>query len=469
MLERVIRFSIEHRFLILLLTVVLAGIGVYSMQRLPVDAVPDITNQQVQINTLAPALSPIDIERQVTFPIETALAGIAGLEYTRSISRNGFSQVTAVFRDNVDIYFARQQVNERLSQARESLPPDAEPMMGAISTGLGEVYMWTVEFAHANERSGVANGDPGWQRDGTYRTPEGRQLTTDLERAAYLRTVQDWIIRPQLKNVEGVAGVDAIGGYVKQYHVQPDPMQLVSYGLTFQDIIDALERNNVSTGAGYIERKGEAYLVRADGRITTAEEIASIVIGSRHGTPLYIRDVATVGVGPELRTGAASENGAEVVVGTALMLVGANSRTVAAAVDAKMQDIRRTLPPDVQVKTVLNRSKLVNATIWTVEKNLAEGALLVIVVLFLLLGNIRAALIAALAIPLSMLMTATGMIKGRHQRQPDEPRGHRFRPHRRRRGDHRRELPASFGGAPARSGAHPDALRKAPRGLGGHP
>jgi cobalt-zinc-cadmium resistance protein CzcA len=411
MLERVIRFSIEHRFLILLLVIVLAGLGVYAMQRLPIDAVPDITNKQVQINTLVPALSPIDIERQVTFPIETALAGISGLEYTRSLSRNGFSQVTAVFRDHVDIYFARQQVNERLSQARESLPSDAEPAMGPISTGLGEVYMWTVEYAHPDERRAAAEDAPGWQHDGSYRTPEGQRLANDLEQAAYLRTVQDWIIRPQLKNVEGVAGVDAIGGYVKQYHVQPDPMKLVSYGLTFQDIIEALERNNVSTGAGYIERKGEAYLVRADGRITNEGEIAGIVIGSRHGTPIYIRDVATVGVGPELRTGAASENGQEVVVGTALMLVGANSRTVAAAVDAKMQDIRKSLPPDVQIKTVLNRSKLVNATIKTVEKNLAEGALLVIIVLFLLLGNIRAALITAFAIPLSMLMTATGMVQ----------------------------------------------------------
>jgi heavy metal efflux system protein len=212
MLERVIRFSIEHRFLILLLTIVLAGLGVYAMQRLPIDAVPDITNKQVQINTLAPALSPIDIERQVTFPIETALAGIAGLEYTRSISRNGFSQVTAVFRDNVDIYFARQQVNERLSQARESLPPGAEPRMGPISTGLGEIYMWTVEYVPPNERRAAADGAPGRQRDGSYRTPEGQRLTNDLERAAYLRTVEDWIIRPQLKNVEGVAGVDAIGG-----------------------------------------------------------------------------------------------------------------------------------------------------------------------------------------------------------------------------------------------------------------
>src|SRR4029453_9883438 len=351
MLERLIRFAIEHRMLIVLLTMAAAGLGVYTLQRLPIDAVPDITNKQVQINTEAVALSPVEIEKQVTFPIETALAGIPGLESTRSISRNGFSQVTAVFRDNVDIYFARQQVNERLTEARESLPPGAEPIMGPISTGLGEVYMWTVEYV-PRQTVTITDGMPGWQSDGTYLTPEKQRLTTPLARATYLRTVQDWIIRPQLKNIEGVAGVDAIGGYVKQYHVQPDPMQLVAYGLTFQNIIEALERNNVSTGAGYIEYKGEAYVVRADGRIANEEQIASIVVGTRQGTPIYIRDVATVGLGRELRTGGASENGAEVVWGTALMLLGENSRTVAAAVDAKMPDIRKTLPPHVQVKTV---------------------------------------------------------------------------------------------------------------------
>jgi cobalt-zinc-cadmium resistance protein CzcA len=410
MLERIVRFAIEHRLLVVLLTAAAAGLGGYALQRLPIDAVPDITNKQVQINTEAAALSPAEIEKQVTFPIETALAGMPGLEYTRSISRNGFSQVTAVFRDQVDIYFARQQVNERLAEARESLPPGAEPIMGPISTGLGEVYMWTVEYA-APQTVTITDGSPGWQRDGSYLTPEGQRLTTAVERAAYLRTVQDWIIRPQLKNVAGVAGVDAIGGYVKQYHVQPDPMQLVAYGLTFQEVIEALERNNVSTGAGYIEHKGEAYIVRADGRIANEAQIASIVVGTRQGTPIYIRDVATVGIGRELRTGGASENGSEVVVGTALMLLGENSRTVAAAVDTKMQEVARSLPPHIRAKTVLNRSKLVNATIKTVEKNLAEGALLVIAVLFLLLGNLRAALITALAIPLSMLMTAIGMVR----------------------------------------------------------
>ena len=411
MLERVLQLAIERRWLIVLCIVALAGYGVYSLQRLPIDAVPDITNNQVQINTVLAEFSPVEIEQQITFPVETALAGIPGLVSTRSLSRNGFSQVTAVFRDNVNVYFARQQVNERLSAARASLPPGAEPTMGAISTGLGEVYMWTVAYAPWTQSAPSASKTPGWQTDGSYLTPEGKRLTTPLERAAYLRTVQDWMIRPQLKGLDGVAGVDAIGGYVKQYHVQPDPMKLVSYGLTFQDLIEALEQNNVSTGAGYIEHKGEAYVVRADGRIANEAEIAGIVISTQHGTPLLIRDVARVGVGPEPRTGSASEDGEEVVVGTALMLIGANSRTVAAAVDAKMQDIRKSLPPDVRAKTVLNRTKLVDATIKTVERNLVEGAILVIVVLCLLLGNIRAAFITALAIPLSMLLTATGMVQ----------------------------------------------------------
>jgi cobalt-zinc-cadmium resistance protein CzcA len=413
MLERVLQFSIERRWLVVLVVVALAGYGVYSFQRLPIDAVPDITNNQVQINTVFAGFSPVEMEQQITFPIETALAGIPGLVSTRSMSRNGFSQVTAIFQDDVNIYFARQQVSERLAEAREHFPHGAEPMMGAISTGLGEVYMWTVEYAPRPQSAPHASNTPGWQADGAYLTPEGTRLTTPLERAAYLRTVQDWIIRPQLKGLKGVAGVDTIGGYVKQYHVQPDPMKLVSYGLTFQDLIEALERNNVSTGAGYIEHKGEAYLVRADGRIGNEDDIASIVISTQNGTPLAIRDVATVGIGQELRTGSASEDGEEVVVGTALMLIGANSRTVAAAVDKKLTEIQKSLPPDIRTKTVLNRTKLVDATIHTVQHNLAAGAILVIVVLFFLLGNIRAALITALAIPLSMLLTATGMVQAK--------------------------------------------------------
>ena len=420
MLEALLHFSIKNRWLVVILTAAVAVLGFLQLQKLPIDAVPDITNNQVQINALAPSLSPFEVEQQVTFPMENALAGIPGLQSTRSLSRNGFSQVTAIFDDGVDIYFARQQVGERLREASGSLPPGVEPVMGPIATGLGEIYMYTVEYDHpgglGREGATVASGKVGWQSDGSYLTPEGRSLTTGLERAAYLREVQDWIIRPQLKGVKDVAGVDAIGGFVKQYHVQPDPMKLVSYGLTFGDVIEALEKNNVSTGAGYIEHKGESYLVRATGRIQTVEEIAEIVVGNHNGVPIYIRDIVGiggVGIGRELRTGSASENGEDVVVGTAIMLIGANSRTVAAAVHAKMTEIERSLPDGITAKPVLNRTKLVDATIATVRRNLLEGAILVVVVLLLLLGNWRAALICASAIPLAMLMTVTGMVQGR--------------------------------------------------------
>ncbi len=417
MLEALLHFSIKNRWLIVILTALLGGVGVFALQRLPIDAVPDITNNQVQVNAIAPSLSPFEVEKQVTFPMENALAGIPGLEYTRSLSRNGFAQVTAVFEDGVDIYFARQQVGERLREASESLPPGVETTMGPISTGLGEVYMYTVEYEHPHGKGAtVHDGQPGWQSDGAYLTQERTRLVNDLELAAYLREVQDWIIRPQLKGVKDVAGVDAIGGYVKQYHVQPDPMKLVSYGLTFADVVEALEKNNVSTGAGYVEHKGESYLVRATGRIESISEIETITLGTRNGVPIYVRDVVGpdgVGVGRELRTGSASENGEDVVVGTAVMLIGANSRTVAAAVDAKMTEIQRSLPEGIRAETVLNRTKLVDATISTVQKNLFEGAILVIVVLLVMLGNWRAALICAMAIPLSMLMTAIGMVQGK--------------------------------------------------------
>ena len=422
MLESILHFSVKNRWFVLIITALVAAFGAYSLKKLPIDAVPDITNNQVQINAVAPALSPFEVEKQVTFTMENALAGIPGLQSTRSLSRNGFAQVTAVFNDDVSVYFARQQVAERLGEAKESLPLGVEPLMGPIATGLGEIYMYTVEYEHPHGKGAtVTEGKPGWQKDGSYLTPEGRRLATDLERVAYLREVQDWIIRPQLKGVKDVAGVDAIGGYVKQYHVQPDPMKLVSYGLTFHNVIEALERNNASTGAGYIEHKGENYVVRATGRIEKVEEIEAIVVGTRNGVPIRMRDIAArnpdgtpaIGVGREMRTGSASENGEEVVVGTAIMLLGGNSRTVAQSVDAKMTEIQRSVPPGIHVKTVLNRTKLVDATIKTVEKNLLEGAILVIVVLLLMLGNVRAAIICALAIPLAMLMTATGMVQNK--------------------------------------------------------
>ena len=413
MLDRLLAFSIRRRAAVIVAAVTLAVVGARSLQQLPIDAVPDITNNQVQINIVVPSLSPIEVEKQVTFPIETGLAGIPGLEYTRSLSRNGFAQVTAVFGDDVSIYFARQQVAERLTEVRESLPAGADPRMGAISTGLGEIYMWTVEYEATSDRAPVRAGEPGFQPDGTYVTPEGEILRNEVERASFLRTVQDWIIRPQIKGVAGVAGVDAIGGYVKQFHVQPDPRKLVAYGLTFHDILLALEKNNLSTGAGYVEHNGEAYLVRATGRVEGPAQISAIAVGERRGTPIFVRDVANVTIGRELRTGSASEDGREVVVGTALMLIGANSRTVSSAVDRRILEIDRTIPPGIRVKTVLNRTALVDATIRTVQKNLVEGAILVIVVLFVLLGNIRAAVITALAIPLSMLLTAIAMVQTR--------------------------------------------------------
>ena len=412
MLEKILRFSVEHRFLVVLFTLFAAGVGVYSLTQLPIDAVPDITNNQVQINTEYEALGPEQVEKQITFPVETALAGIEGLDYTRSISRNGFSQVTAVFDDDVDIYFARSQVLERLTAVGDGLPPGAEPTMGAISTGLGEVYMYAVEFLNPDgEGAEVTDGEAGWQSDGSYLTVDGERLASDVEKAAYLRTLQEYTIAPQLRQVDAVAGVDAIGGYVKQYAVEPDPMKLVSYGLSFGDLIEALESNNVAQGAKYIEENGEAYQVRASGLLQTIEEIEDIVIGQSGGVPVYVRDVADVRIGREVRYGSASLNGEEAVIGTALMLIGGNSRQVAADVGERLEEINQTLPPGIRANPVLDRTGLVDKTIATVEHNLFFGAILVIVVLFALLGNIRAALLTAMAIPLSMLLTATGMVQ----------------------------------------------------------
>lgn len=414
MIDKILKFSIYNRFFIVFITAAIAGYGFYSLKNLPIDAVPDITNNQVQINAVVPGLSPSEIEKQVTYPIETALAGIPGLESTRSLSRNGFAQVTAIFHDNVNIYFARQQINERLSEVKENLPAGADPKMGPISTGLGEIYMWTVEYEHPNGKGApTVAGKPGWQPNGTYLTPEGHILKNDLELASYLRTVQDWIIRPQLKGVPGLAEVDSIGGFVRQYHVEPNLSKMVDLGISFDDIHQALENNNLNIGAGYIEQKQQSFLVKGDGRIENPDEIGDIVIATRKSIPIHISDVASVSIGKELRTGSSSENGREVVIGTAMMLIGANSRTVALAVDERMQEINKTLPPDINAKTVLNRTKLVDATIHTVAKNLAEGALLVIAILFLMLGNFRAALITACIIPLSMLMTSIGMVNAK--------------------------------------------------------
>ena len=410
MIDRLLDASIRFRWAVIAITVLVAIYGAFQLLRLPIDAVPDITNKQVQVNVSAPQFSPLDMERLVTFPMETALAGIPGLDYTRSISRNGFAQVTAVFDEEVDLYFARQQVSERLAQAGESLPEGIQPAMGPVSTGLGEVLMWSVDYAPtATAKSPKIPDRPGFQPDGSYLTIEGDRLTDEVSRLAYLRTVQDWIIRPQLRTVEGLAGVDSIGGYEKQFIVQPDPGRLAAYGVSFTELAEALEKANISVGANFIQRGGEAFLVRADARIRHIDEIGRTTIAVRNGVPVIVDNVAVIRSGGELRTGAASLNGKEVVIGTALMLAGENSRIVAQGVAERLSEVTKSLPPGVRLTTLYDRSALVDATIWTVEKNLVEGAILVIAALFWLLGNIRAAIIAALVIPLSFLMMAIGM------------------------------------------------------------
>ena len=410
MIARIVTWAVEKRWLVVLLTVIAAIIGASALSRLPIDAVPDITNNQIQINIRAPALSPEFVEKQVAFPIETALAGIPGLDYTRSLSRNGFAQVTAVFTDGTDIYFARSQVAERLNGAAENLPTGVQPEMGPIATGLGDVYMWTVRLAHRKDDAHKA-GQPGLQTDGSYVTPEGERLVTEADKATYLRTTQDWIVTPLLKNVPGVAGIDAIGGFSKQFLVVPDVQRLAALNLSLTDLAEALERNNTSIGAGVVNRNGEGLAVRSDALVRDAAELSRVVVATRAGVPITLDQVAAVRTGQGVRMGSASENGSEVVVGTAVMRIGENSRTVATAVAERLEEINASLPPDVVVQPVLDRTKLVNATIWTVGKNLTEGALLVIVVLFLLLGNFRAALIAALVIPITMLLTSFGMLR----------------------------------------------------------
>ena len=410
MIEPIVSWAVERRWLVLLLTAIAAIVGAVSLSRLPIDAVPDITNNQVQVNVLAPALSPELIEKQVAFPIETALAGIKGLESTRSLSRNGFAQITAVFTDATDIYFARQQVQERLTAAQETLPAGARPEMGPIATGLGEVYIWTLRYAeraHEQHRP----GEPGLQPDGSYITPEGDRLVSEADKATYLHTVQDWIVAPQIKAVDGVAGIDSLGGFEKEYRVAPDLQKLAALRLSLADLATALERNNVATGGGTVDRNGEGLAVRADARVLSLAQLRDRVIASREGVPITLGQVAEVRLGQAVRMGAASENGREVVTGTAIMRIAENSRTVSSGVDAKLKAIAPSLPRDIVIEPVLDRTKLVDATISTVARNLTEGALLVIAVLFLLLGNFRAALIAAMVIPITMLLTGFGMLR----------------------------------------------------------
>ena len=410
MIARILSLSVRMRWLVAFLTLLIIAFGAWQITKLPIDAVPDVTNRQVQINTFTPTLGPVDMEKQVTFPVETALAGIPGLTLTRSLTRNGFSQVTAVFEDSTDIYFARQQVTERLAQAKETLPAGVQPNLSPLSTGLGEIFFYSIAFRHPDGKGvKIIDGKPGWQSDRSYLTPEGERLTTALAKAAYLRTVQDWIIRPQMRSVKGVAGVDSNGGFVKQYLVEPNLNALAAYGLSITELADALERANLSAGSNYVRRAGESFLVRADARLKSIDDIQEAVVATRAGVPVRVRDVGQVVIGGAVRTGSGSRMGSEAVISTVLMLTGENSRIVATSAAEKLTSINKTLPPDVFAEPVYNRSKLVNATISTVEKNLTEGALLVIVVLFLLLGNIRAALITAAVIPITMLMTAAGM------------------------------------------------------------
>jgi len=388
MFERIIRFCIEQRWLVMLAVAGMAAIGVYSYNKLPIDAVVDISNVQVVINTQAPGYSPLETEQRVTYPIETVMAGLPGLEETRSLSRYGLSQVTVIFKDGTDIYFARQLVNQRVQEARDRLPAGVTPSMGPISTGLGEIYLWTVEA----DKNAIK--------------PDGTTYT-----ATDLREVQDWVIKPQLRNVPGVTEINTIGGFERQYVVAPNLERLGAYGLSLADVVNALEKNNGNQGAGYIERKGEQYLVRAPGQVESMDDVRDIIVGTAQGQPIRIRDIGAVDIGRELRTGAATSNGKEVVLGTVFMLMGENSRMVSQAVAKQMTAVNKTLPAGVRAVTVYDRTTLVDKAIKTVQKNLVEGAALVIAVLFAFLGNFRAAIITAMVIPLSMLFTFTGMVR----------------------------------------------------------
>jgi cobalt-zinc-cadmium resistance protein CzcA len=381
MLNRIIAASLAHRWLVLIITLGVVALGAYNFDRLPIDAVPDITNVQVQINTEAPGYSPLEAEQRITFSVETAMAGLPRLAGTRSVSRYGLSQVTVVFEDGTDIYWARQLISERLVEVKDRLPEGIEPAMGPISTGLGEIFMYTVTAT-----------DPAIS-------------------AMDLRTVQDWIVRPQLRLTPGVVEVNTIGGYTKQFHVLPDPDRLLAFDLTLQNLMVALARNNLNTGAGYIERFGAQYLIHSPGQLANLDDIRDITVAKRDGVPIHLHDVAEVTLGHELRTGAATQDGKEVVLGTVFMLVGENSRIVARATAERLEAIKPSLPEGVELNPLYDRTTLVDKTIATVQKNLAEGALLVIAVLLLLLGNWRAALVTAAVIPVAMLMTITGMVE----------------------------------------------------------
>ena len=387
MIEAILRLSIKRRGLILMLIFLVFGIGILSYQKLPIDAVPDITNIQVQINTQAQGYSPLETEQRITFVVETALAGLPNLSYTRSLSRYGLSQVTAVFDEGTDLYSARNLINTRLGAIKSQLPEGLSPEMGPIATGLGEIYMYTLR---AENGATQQNGEP--------------------YDAMALREIHDWIVKPQLALVKGITEVNAIGGYVKQYHVNPEPQKMLNFDISLSDIHSALQRNNANQGAGFVERNGRQILVRSQGQLQTINDIENVVIKRIDTVPIAVKDIGQVAIGRELRTGAATQEGEETVLGTAMMLVGENSGAVAQSVAKKVKDIQSSLPKGVVIDAVYDRTLLVNKAIETVQKNLVEGALLVIVILFILLGNIRAALITAAVIPLAMLATITGMV-----------------------------------------------------------
>lgn len=387
MIESILRLSIERRGIMLMLIFLVLGMGIFSYQKLPIDAVPDITNVQVQINTQAPGYSPLETEQRITFVVETALAGLPDLSYTRSLSRYGLSQVTAVFDEGTDLYFARNLINTRLGAIKSQLPEGLAPEMGPIATGLGEIYMYTLR---AKQNAMQKNGEP--------------------YNAMALREIHDWIVKPQLALVKGITEVSAIGGYVKQYHVNPEPQLMLNFDISLSDIHRALERNNTNQGAGFVERNGQQILVRSQGQLQTLSDIENVVIKRINTVPVAVKDIGSVAIGKELRTGAATQEGEETVLGTAMMLVGENSRAVAQSVAKKVKGIQSSLPDGIVIEPVYDRTLLVDKAIETVQKNLVEGALLVIVILFILLGNIRAALITAAVIPLAMLATITGMV-----------------------------------------------------------
>jgi cobalt-zinc-cadmium resistance protein CzcA len=386
MFNRILRFSIDFRYGVIITTLLVAIVGVASYQRLIIDAVPDITNIQAQINTEAQGYSPFEVEQRVTLPIEQILAGMPALEYTRSLSRYGLSQVTAVFKDGTDIYFARQLIAQRLQESRGRLPAGVAPLMGPIATGLGEIFQFIVE------------------------NKEGSASPRSLQE---LREIQDWVVKPQLKTVAGVVDVNSIGGASKQIVVSPDIEKLRAYGLTLNDVSIAIASNNANVGAGFVEQNGEQFLIRVPAQVEIPEQIGEIVVGVHEGTPVQIKNLGSVDIGSELRAGAATENGREVVLGTVFMLMGENGRAVAERVSAKLEEIGRSVPDGVVVKPVYNRARLVNEAIATVRKNLFEGAILVIAVLFVALGNLRAALITACVIPLSMTVTIFGMAQAK--------------------------------------------------------